>query len=177
MYHCFSCLWSFRIMIHLSSWGISWRYSALTENWNTPIGRVVGEWWILTSGRLTFVSLSETVDIRSEIWLLRRLHHHQWPFCPSGHWPPLILIHNRILWHTVGVPGWVISPSQDLHLHRAIQHRTTKDKHPCHVRDSNPGSSVRAIKVHTSDCTATGSALNLSTWYNSREMKRCIKRK
>jgi hypothetical protein len=36
--------------------------------------------------------------------------------------------------------GRVISPSQGLYLHRTIQHRKTRDKHPCFKRDSNPRS-------------------------------------
>jgi hypothetical protein len=48
-----------------------------------------------------------------------------------GPWPPLVWFHNQFLQHTVGLPGWAISSSQGLYLHRTTQHKKTKDKHPC----------------------------------------------
>jgi hypothetical protein len=37
---------------------------------------------------------------------------------------------------------------------------TDEDKHPCLKQDSNPRSSVQALKASTSDCMATGSAVD-----------------
>jgi hypothetical protein len=82
-----------------------------------------------------------------------------------GPGPPLLSpIRSPVMRHTVGLPGWVISTSQGLYVHRTTQHAQNKDKHPCPKRNSNPRSSVLELKAHV----ATGPALfNAADWYNS----------
>jgi hypothetical protein len=97
-------------------------------------------------------------------------HHHQWLFSPSGLWPPLIQFRNQFLRRTVGQLGRMISWLQDLYVHRTTKHRKTKDKHLCPKRDSNPRSSVQALKSHAADRAATASAYQTHTARKVKQM-------
>jgi hypothetical protein len=59
---------------------------------------------------------------------------------------------------TVGLPGWAISPSQGLYLHRTAQHSENKDINWCRKWDSNWRSGVRALSARSLNRAATGLA-------------------
>jgi hypothetical protein len=87
--------------------------------------------------------------LKNEYFLLSLIGStvHLWTFASSFFfWFP------NLFRHMVGLLGRVIS-----FIARPVP---TKDKYPCPKRDSNPRSSVRAIKARAKDRAATGSASN-----------------
>jgi hypothetical protein len=97
--------------------------------WLSSVLKLIFNW--------TFIKLTPRNRSIIIVFTTAYRHHRLWLYSPSGPRLPLIRFLNHIVRHTVGLPGWAISPSQGLCLHRTTQHRNTKDKHPCPERDSN----------------------------------------
>jgi hypothetical protein len=68
----------------------------------------------------------------------------------------------------VGFLGSVMSSTQGVNVHRTIQLKETRDKHPYLKRHSNPRSSVRALRAHAPVAVATGSSVRLVSYNKIR---------